>query len=391
MLTKSKRKELLKEYFLRGFSYEEIINLLESCHGAKISLRQLHRILREERLYRRIHKSSLNSVISFIDNEVQNTSGACFGYRLMHQKLRSKGYVVDRETVRIALKILDPDGVEQRSRHKLKRRQYISAGPNYTWHLDGYDKLKPYGFPIHGATDGYSRKILWLKVGSTNNDPKVTASYFLECVKELTLIPRLVRADHGTENIVICGLQRFFRRSCNDSHAGTKSFLYGTSTSNQRIESWWSILRKSRATWWINFFKDMVDEGYFDPGLRYHLECIRFCFMAIIQKELDETRTLWNSHRIRHVNNSECPGGRPDFLYFNPQPSGGTDCKFPISNQDIVLAEEQCENQPLNFGCSQEFIDLASTIIEENNLDTTPKLPEAKILYLTLIEKIDAY
>ena len=28
----------------------------------------------------------------------------------------------------------------------------------------GHDKLKPYGFPIHGAIDGYSCKILWLEM-----------------------------------------------------------------------------------------------------------------------------------------------------------------------------------------------------------------------------------
>ena len=32
------------------------------------------------------------------------------------------------------------------------------------WNLDRYDKLKPFGFPIHGAIDGYSRRILWLRV-----------------------------------------------------------------------------------------------------------------------------------------------------------------------------------------------------------------------------------
>ena len=24
------------------------------------------------------------------------------------------------------------------------------------WHSDGYDKLKPYGLPIHGCIDGYN-------------------------------------------------------------------------------------------------------------------------------------------------------------------------------------------------------------------------------------------
>lgn len=49
------------------------------------------------------------------------------------------------------------------------------------WHLDGYDKLKPFGFPIHGcmihSSFSYSRKILWLP---TNNDPKVVATYYLK-------------------------------------------------------------------------------------------------------------------------------------------------------------------------------------------------------------------
>ena len=55
---------------------------------------------------------------------------------------------------------LDPNAVEQRRRRTLHRRHYKSAAPNDCWHIDGYDKLKPYGFPIHG----YSRKVLWLKV-----------------------------------------------------------------------------------------------------------------------------------------------------------------------------------------------------------------------------------
>ena len=28
-------------------------------------------------------------------------------------------------------------------------------GPNYCWHVDGLDKLKTYGFAIHGCIDGY--------------------------------------------------------------------------------------------------------------------------------------------------------------------------------------------------------------------------------------------
>jgi len=48
--------------------------------------------------------------------------------------------VVAKETVRHALRILDPEGVDERLRHRLQRRQYKWRGPNFLWHIDGFDK-----------------------------------------------------------------------------------------------------------------------------------------------------------------------------------------------------------------------------------------------------------
>ena len=31
----------------------------------------------------------------------------------------------------------------------------FEQGPNYAWHCDGYDKLKPFGIAIQGCIDGY--------------------------------------------------------------------------------------------------------------------------------------------------------------------------------------------------------------------------------------------
>ena len=64
--------------------------------------------------------------------------------------------VVGKENVRELLNILDPEEVELRARRRLKWRQYITKGPNHLWHIDGYDKLKPFGFCIHGAIHGFS-------------------------------------------------------------------------------------------------------------------------------------------------------------------------------------------------------------------------------------------
>ena len=92
------------------------------------------------------------------------------------------GFIIDHESLRLILKELESLSVKQRTRHKLTRSTYVFTGPNQTWHIDGYDKLKPIGFAIHGAIDGYTRKILWLFVGSSNSDSKVIAYYFVNCV-----------------------------------------------------------------------------------------------------------------------------------------------------------------------------------------------------------------
>ena len=105
------------------------------------------------------------------------------------------------------------------------------------WHLDGYDKLKPYGIAIHGCIDGFSRHIVWLHANTTNNDPRVIAGYYIDAVKECGGCPRTVRADMGTENVNVEQMQIFLREV-------QHSFVYGKSVHNQRIESWWSILRK---------------------------------------------------------------------------------------------------------------------------------------------------
>ena len=55
--------------------------------------------------------------------------------------------------------------------YRLQRRQYKGRGPNFLWHIDGLDRLKPCGFCIQGGIDGYSKRILWLKVSILNNKP----------------------------------------------------------------------------------------------------------------------------------------------------------------------------------------------------------------------------
>ena len=220
----AERDGLIERYFKTGLGYDEILLLLGLLHGIALSIRQLKGILRCRGLRRRANHSDPRQVCRAIEEELRG-SGSTIGYRQMTQRLvLNYGLVVDKETLRELLKILDPDGVSVRSKQRLRRRQYITKGPNHLWHIDGYDKLKRFGFCVHGAIDGYSRRIMWLEVGPSNNNPSVIAQYFVDCVRQIGGTPRIIRADGGTENVNIAALQRFFRCNGTGAMAGEKSF-----------------------------------------------------------------------------------------------------------------------------------------------------------------------
>lgn len=136
--------------------------------------------------------------------------GQLHGYKWMHTKCLENGYVIDQETVRNILKCIDPEGVRCRTKRRLRRREYSNPGPNYLWHLDGYDKLKPYGICIHGCIDGYSREIIWLEAASSNNNPRLIAGYFVDAVSKIGGCPKIVRADMGTEMELFVNYKYFF-------------------------------------------------------------------------------------------------------------------------------------------------------------------------------------
>ena len=119
--------------------------------------------------------------------------------------------------------------------------------------------------------------------------------------RSLNLIPLVVRGDHGTKNVIVWGIQEFFCRHHTNSQSKDRSFIYGPSTANQHIESWWSQSFKSMALWWITFFKVMFVNGLFDISINLHLQYLHFCFFGVLQHELDKTKSLLNSHHIHHM------------------------------------------------------------------------------------------
>ena len=381
------RDEIIKNYFNLGLTAPEIV----SVHGIGISLRQLKRTLRRLACTRRWHRSTLNEVVEG-DEEELRVSASLLGYRAMHQRcVNQHGLVTMQEVVRHVLRVFDPEGVEHRSQDRLQGRIYRCKGPNYLWHIDGYDKLKPFGFCIHGAIDGFSRRILWLEVASSNNDPRIVVQYFLDYTRQLGGTARIVRGGRVSENGNLAAIQRFFQWSMNDDFPGDKSFMYGKSTANQRIEAWWGRLRQGCAEWWITFFKDVRDSGlYYDDDI-IHRECLKFCFMDVIQSELHRAALEWNVRRILPSSNVESPSGKPDVLYFVPAAAAESqDSMTPVDIDKVEIAEVTCAKQPQAKGCSPFFKELCKLIMEDKGLEPATAAEEVLQLYLDLLDHINA-
>ena len=234
-------QELIQDYFVQGFTNSEILGFLSFVHGISLAMRTLKRWLKRMGLKRakRTNEAPLEDIVFAIIVEMERFVGSFVGYREMTRRLRVRHNLnIRRDKVTQAMREIDPEGAENRRRRRLQRRRYRSPGPNFIWHLDGWDKLKPYGFCVHGCVDGFSRRILWLEVNVTNKNPNVMLHHFLCTVQQLEGVPRLLRTDLGTENVWISAIQKLLRRNGTDSLAGEKSVIQGKSSANQRIEAY---------------------------------------------------------------------------------------------------------------------------------------------------------
>jgi len=373
---------LIRGYFKLGLKYSAIVQFLKKYHAIEMSVRTLKRKLRGLGLkkYDDVSEQLLESVIR---REIQGPP-AFFGYRRMQQHLRTNFNIkVQRDRIMRTLKAVDPQGTELRRSRRLHRRQYTSPGPDHCWHCDGYDKLKPYGLPIYGAIDGFSRKIIWLKVTKTNNDPSVVATFFVDALKTGKVIPNLLRTDCGTETGVMAAIQCYLNQD-------SKAHIFSRSVSNQRIENWWSHMRRGYAGWIINYFKDLVAENILLPGNFVHMECVWFVFSKFLQKQLDSIVEQWNTHYIRKSRNHTI-GGVPDEMYYMPE-------NFDYEHQGSLLVSEDLDDVLqqkniydeaegailINMDCQRYF----QYVVSCENLPYPPDTwEEAKLVFQSIIEK----
>ena len=137
-------KDLIEYYFKRGLIYKHITLMLEKHHNIVINERSLKSRLKDYGLSRRheVDDKLRRRIRDIILLEIKNGPDSLNGYRTMWHILRIRNRInVPPHVVETILREVDPQGIEER-----KRRTYVSPGPNFCWHIDGYDKLKPFGF-----------------------------------------------------------------------------------------------------------------------------------------------------------------------------------------------------------------------------------------------------
>lgn len=87
--------------------------------------------------------------------------------------MKDEGIITKREDIHEAVVDLDTDGVERRKERNLVRQRYYNSGLNYVSYIDGCNKMKPFGFSIHGFIYGCSQKHVWLAFFSSNKIPEI--------------------------------------------------------------------------------------------------------------------------------------------------------------------------------------------------------------------------
>lgn len=213
--------EYIEQHFKRGFTTNEIFDLLAVSHGIILSKRTFERILNLRKLWRRKNKTDVADVATFIQRQLE-TSAQCHSYRWIHQKCWLNGIVTDSETVWILLPLLDGEGVDLRSRD-CKRMFTTAMVPTMSGTL--------------------------MAITSLSQRSSLAASWMLWS----TLEGALLDSNRGTEIGHMAEIQRFLHFS--DNQAETDNVTFVPSTGNQRIERLWQILWNECAPFWMDLLE----------------------------------------------------------------------------------------------------------------------------------------
>ena len=204
------------------------------------------------------------------------------------------GFKVSRQQLRDSIHREDPEGVEERSRKRIKRAVYHSDGPHHCWHIDGNHKLIRWGIVIHGCIDGCTRNVIYLAARDSNRSTIVLEAF--EDGVARYQIPMKVRSDFGGENILVAKYMIHHRGP------QIKPFIAGKSTRNTRIERLWRDMRQHTIQAYIDLFYDF-EQNDMDLSNLLHIYTLQFLFLPRINADLQQFIEMWNNHKLSSESN----------------------------------------------------------------------------------------
>lgn len=132
---------------------------------------------------------------------------------------------------------------------------------------------------IHGAIDGYSRLVVYLKC-SPNNFAQTVLNLFVHAVQEYGL-PVRIRCDQGVENYDVA---MFMLTHPQRGFAFNSSVIVGKSVHNQRIEHLWrDVFQGVSCTYMYYYlFNHLESQGLLNPLNEDDLFSLHYVYLNII-------------------------------------------------------------------------------------------------------------
>ena len=126
-----------------------------------------------------------------------------------------------------------------------------------------------------------------------------------------------------------------------------------------------------------------------------YLECIRLCFLPVVQCHLGAFKDTWNHHRMRANRRNDMLSAIPNNFYYMSLCYGTIDYAFPLPcTIDELKGIQDTRAEPLLFrGCSEEFLFLIEQLegINNGDLDVIDTPEQSKNMYEALLALTSAY
>ncbi|KAJ5788189.1 hypothetical protein N7457_003179 [Penicillium paradoxum] len=370
-------------FFDVGLSDQDIVTVLHD-EGYDVSHRTLRRLRHRLGIRLRLdspaqQQAQVQEILDALTEEMDKGTIEGYGKELLHNHFRSKGHVFARDRLYSVYRMLRPDTVERRTSDVPRRPPppKILAGPNLTWHVNGYSKLSNFGFRIHAEIDAYSRFVLWIHVGVEAHTAMGVLKNHLDTVASKNRQPRTLRSDLEAEVPLLADAHFALRRTTEPEVLREQCCAPGRATDTHRIESWWAQLAKSVVTLYHNYFRQLHNEGLFSSTAVPEQIALFAIYMPILRSHIKSYVQTWNIHNIRkQADHPERAPGKPYMNYHHP-PKGVENFGLPADVPTLQAMQQHHADYDIEEYLPPDTLHWCETQLQELGFD--PYKPPARL------------